>query len=227
VALAMTVVLGGISDLLYVVAYQFRLDWLAEPARLIAAPEASAEILRWAALTDLFSYYLPTAVVALGLHAALRWRGPVLADVATLAALGYVLAGSVATSALAMGGPMLMHATAHSGADHEAIAAVFGTLLEIVFRGVWQLIDAILLGVWFIGIGLLLRRDQPRLARVSMVFGSLASISAAFNVLGLGLARDATLGAGFAIWTVWSIWVAVLLWRRRPPFGAQPPRTAA
>lgn len=46
--------------------------------------------------------YLSTAIVALALWHVLRPRSPALADVATLGALGYVLAGSIGAVALAM-----------------------------------------------------------------------------------------------------------------------------
>jgi hypothetical protein len=63
-ALVVTVVVGSVSDALFLAAFQFRPDWFADPARLVQGGSGSAELLQWAALTDLCSYYLPTAVVA-------------------------------------------------------------------------------------------------------------------------------------------------------------------
>jgi hypothetical protein len=50
------------------------------------------------------------------------------------------------------------------------------------------------------------------------VLAALAWIGTPFNVLGLGLARDATLGAVFVLWAIWSVWLARLMWRGRTPF---------
>jgi hypothetical protein len=218
-ALMLTVVLGAISDLLFVAAFQFRPEWLSDPARLVAGGAPSAELLKWAALADMFSYYLPSAVVALTVWMALRRRGAAVADAATLAAFGYVLAGSVGAAMLATVGPLLMSEYAQPGAQQAALAALFGALTDVVFRAIWQLVDGVLIGVWMVGIGLLMRTDQPAFARTSIVLGALFWASTALNVAGEGLARDATLGVVFVLWAAWSIWLAMLLWRHRSPFG--------
>ncbi len=88
---------------------------------------------------------------------ALRRRGPVLAGASLVAALGYVLAGGAGAAALAMGGPPLIDAYAGAGADQATIAVVFGTLVEIVFRAIWQLLGAVLLAVWMLGTAVLVR----------------------------------------------------------------------
>jgi hypothetical protein len=218
-ALIVTVALGVLSDLLFVAALQFRPDWFANPALLVSGGSASAELLRWAALADLFSYYLPTAVVALALWQALRYRRPIVALVASMGALGYVGAGSIGAASLAMVGPTLIRGYAQPGADQAAIATAFGLLADVVFRAVWQLVDGVFIAVWMIGIGLLMRTDQPAFARLARSLGVLFLIGAMFNALGLGLARDATLGVVFVAWTVWDVWLATLVWRRRSPFG--------
>ena len=218
-ALIVTVALGVVSDLLFLAALQFRPDWFSDPALLVAGGPASADLLHWAALTDLFSYYLPTTVVALALWAALRSRRPILALGVLLGALGYVLAGSIGAASLAMVGPMLIREYAQPGADQAAIATAFGLLTDFVFRAVWQLVDGIFIAAWMIGIGLLIRTDQPAFARLARALGVLFVIATMFNVLGFGTARDATLGVVFVTWIVWDVWLAILVWGRRSPFG--------
>jgi hypothetical protein len=214
-----TVVLGVLSDLLFLAALQVRPDWFSDPALLVAGGSASAELLKWAALADLFSYYLPTTVVAVALWAALHRRGPNLALGALLGALGYVLAGSIGAASLAMVGPTLIREYAQPGADQTAIATAFGLLTGFVFRAVWQLVDGIFIATWMIGVGLLMRTDQPTFARLALALGVLFLIGAMFNVLGFGLARDATLGVVFVAWIVWDLWLAMLVCGRRSPFG--------
>ena len=121
-----------------------------------------------------------------------------------------------------MVGPTLIRGYAHPGADQAAIAIAFGLLTDVVFRAVWQLVDGVFIGVWMIGIGLLMRADQPVFARLARSLGVLFLIGAMFNTLGLGLARDATLGVVFVAWTVWDVWLAALVWHRRSPFGDLP-----
>jgi hypothetical protein len=217
-ALGLVVGLGALSNLLFVAAFQFRADWFADPALAVTGGPQTAALFRWAAVTDLFSYYLPNAVVALALWIALRDRGPVLALGGAVAALGYVLAGGTTAAALATGGSMLIETHGQPGADHEAIAVAFRALIEIGFRGIWQLFDGVLLSTWMISTGLLVRAELPGFARLSLALGTLIAIGTALNLLGFAVARDAGLAVVFVLWAAWSIWLANLVWRRRSPF---------
>ena len=227
VALGLTFGLGALSTLLFAAAFQFRLDWLFDPAQVVASGPVSAVLFRWAALTDLFSYYLPTAVVAIALWVALRGRSLLVASAATVAALGYALAGGAGAAVLATAGASLIERYAAGGPAQAGVAEAFRVLVDVVFRGIWQMLDAVLAGAWWLGIGWLLRADHPELARLTLTLGGLFVGSAGLNVLGLGLVRDVTLGGLFILWAAWSAWLAVLVWRRTPPFDALDARAAA
>jgi len=149
----------------------------------------------------------------------LRPRDPVLADLATLAAIGYTLAGGTAAAVLAMVGPMLMEQYASAtGVERATIGALFALLFEGVWRSVWQLFDGILLGAWWLGIGLLLRRDHPLVSRISLALAGAAAIGVVCNILGLDLARDVMLGAVFTLWTAWWLLLLSAFLRNRAPF---------
>jgi hypothetical protein len=60
----------------------------------------------------------------------LRPRNPLIANLSTLAAVGYALAGGMGAAILAMVAPMLMHAyTDATAAGQALIAAQFATVL--------------------------------------------------------------------------------------------------
>jgi hypothetical protein len=127
----------------------------------------------------------------------------------TIAAVGYALAGGVGAAILATVAPMLMHAyTNATTAGQAVIAAQFATVLEVVWRAIWQFLDAILLAVWWLGIGWLLRPDHLRLSRLSLTLAAAAAVGAAANVAGLNLIRDVLLGVLFTLWTAW--WTSLL-----------------
>jgi hypothetical protein len=209
-ALVVSLSAGMISNLLFLAAFQFRLDMFLEPTLILGSGATSAELLRWAAVLDLFGYYLATAVLAYVLWRQLRPRNPLVADLSTMAAVGYALAGGVGAAVLAMVAPMLMHAYSDATAAGRAlIAAQFATVLQVVWRAIWQFLGAILLAAWWLGIGWLLRQDHLRLSRLSLVLAAAATVGAAANVTGLNLARDVLLGVLFTLWTAW--WVSLLV----------------
>ena len=82
-------------------------------------------------------------------------------------------------------------------------------MLQVVWRAIWQFLDAILLTAWWLGIGWLLRGDRPRLSRLSRVLAAAAAAGAAANVAGLSLVRDVLLGVLFVLWTAW--WIALFV----------------
>jgi hypothetical protein len=134
-AIGVSLALGMTSNLLFLAAFQFRLDWFLEPTRVPEAGATSAELLRWASVLDLIGYYLTTAVLAYVLWQWLRPRNRLIADLSAVAAIGYVLAGGIGAAALAMVGPMLMHDHAEAAAEDRAlIAAQFVVLFEVVWR---------------------------------------------------------------------------------------------
>src|SRR5918992_1344049 len=185
---------------------------------MVAAGAGSAELLRWAAVADLFSYYLATGVVAYVVWAALRPLGRALADLATLSALGYVLAGGAAATTLAFVGPRLMHEYG-AGGDRAALGVAFGVLAEVVFSAIWQFLDAWLLAGWWLGVGILLLRIRPGIARLTLTMAAVAAIGSLFTMLDIEVVRYAGLAIFFALWTAWSVWLLLMLWRRTPPFG--------
>lgn len=220
-ALIVSIGVGMVSNLLFLAAFQFRIDWFLEPTRMLGAGATSAELLRWAATLDLIGYYLASAVLAYVLWRVLRPRNPLLADLSTLAAFGYALAGGGGAAILATVGPMLMynHAAATS-TEQAALATQFSLLFEVVWRSIWQFLDGILVATWWLGIGLLVRAARPGLSRLSLALSAAAAVGVIFNMLGLDLARDASLGVVFSLWTAWWIWLLVLFSKREDPFPA-------
>jgi hypothetical protein len=47
---------------------------------------------------------------------------------------------------------------------------------------------------------------------------ALAAVASIFTLLDVEVVRYASLGLFFAMWTAWSAWLLVLLWRRKRPF---------
>lgn len=218
-ALIVSLVIGMASNVLFLAAFQFRIAWFLDPTQILGGGSMSAELLRWAAAMDLIGYYLAGGVLAYVLWRALRPRNPVVADLATIAALGYALAGGAAAAVLAMVGPMLITDYASAGGSQQAVIATqFAVLLEVVWRSVWQFLDGIFVSAWWLGIGILVRPEQPGLSRLSYVMAAVAVVGAFFNLAGLGIARDVALGVIFTLWTVWWVWLLILFRRRETPF---------
>jgi hypothetical protein len=87
-------------------------------------------------------------------------------------------------------------------------------MLQVVWRAIWQFLDAMLLAVWWLGIGWLVRADRPRLSRLSLVLAAAAAAGAVANVAALSLVRDVRSACLSVLWTAWWIWLLVVFARQ-------------
>ena len=110
-----------------------------------------------------------------------------------------------------------MHGYA-AGGDPAALGVAFGVLAEVVFSAM-AVPGCRLLAGWWLGIGILLLGVRSGFARLSLTLAVVAAIGSLFTLLDIEVARYVGLALFFALWTAWSIWLLVLLWRRTPPFG--------
>jgi hypothetical protein len=90
----------------------------------------------------------------------------------------------------------------------------------VIMRSIWQFLDGILIGAWWLGIGLLLRPDRPRLSVLTLVLAAVAVVGAFVNLVGLSLVRDVLLGMLFIGWAGW--WIALLVVFIREPQASSP-----
>ena len=202
--------LGLFSDALFVAAFHFRVDWFLEPALAVAGGSVTADLLYWGAITDLFSYYLPLAPLALAFWVGLHGRPSIVFDAAVLAGFGFVIVGSIGAITVASAAPDLVRAYADGGTSQVAAALAFTMLVNIVY-GFWQFLDPIFLGVFFLGIGWLMTPLHRRFGRLGEALGAAALVGAAVTILGLDPLRFALLGVVFVLWFVWAAWLGVLL----------------
>jgi hypothetical protein len=164
----------------------------------------------------MFYSYLLLAPLALFLHRRLRDRKPWLADLGTVAAFAYIVAGAAGAAVLGTVGPTLVEAYAAApAAELPAIAISFGVLRDVMF-GVWQVLDPITAGTWVATVGWLLLPERDRLGRFLMVFacGMFAfGITTMFGIHEL----EVLLITFTAVALIWLGWL--LVGRRR---GARP-----
>lgn len=180
-----------------------------EPSAILGRGPEAAALLRWGAIGDMFFSYLLLVPLVLFLHRRLRPIKPWLADVGTVGGLAYIFVGGAGAAILATVGPPLVEAYATAdAAGREQIQTAFDMLRNIVFFGLWQLIDPITAGAWVASTGWLLLVERPIVGRLLVPLGvgvvSMSTMSM-FNFHSIAL-----LGAGLVVvLVVWVGWVAV------------------
>ena len=191
------------------------MDAATNPVLALSVGADGASLLRWGMILDMLSYYLPLLPVALFLW---RWLGPRDPDWVlfyTSCGLGYILIGAIGAVILAAVHPPLINAYAQASVEQRPVLeAVFSAIGNMVYGGMWNILGVLLAGIWFLGIGLLLRGER----RLFSIFSIILGISALLSSLGVILGIEAIaffLGVIYGLLApVWALWLGIDLLRK-------------
>ena len=205
--------LGGI--VLSGMVMDFNMEASTNPALLLSVGADGANLLRWGMILDMFSYYLPFLPLALFLW---RWLGPRDPDWVlfyTSCGLGYILIGAIGAVILAAVHPPLISAYAQASVEQRPVLeTVFSAVWNMVYGGMWNILGELLAGIWFVGVGLLLRGERRIFSIVTMILG----ISALLDSLGMILNFEGLALLGLSIYVVlapiWALWLGIDLLRK-------------
>jgi hypothetical protein len=162
--------------------------------------------------TDTFGYILLFAPVAFYLWLWLKSRNPNLVTFSALSAFAYMLTGAITVSA--MGGvvpPMMRTYAEASGLEREVLLITFQGVYNMLYYGIGP-ITYLFGGVWWLGTGAVLRKEQRILGIVTMILGVLA--------LGVWLAQtffyteSVVETVYFLLVPIWALWLGIVIWRR-------------
>ena len=137
------------------------MDAVTNPAFWLSVGADGASLLRWGMILDMLSYYLPLLPVALFLWRWLASRNPDWVLFYTSCGLGYILIGAIGAVILAAVHPPLINAYAQASVEQRPVLeTVFSAIWNMVYGGMWGILEVVLVGIWFLGIGLLLRGER-------------------------------------------------------------------
>ena len=193
----------------------FSPDVASNPALMLSIGAGGANLLRWGMILDMLGYYLPLLPVALCLQHWLRPRSPNWVRLYTICGLGYIFIGSIGAAMLAAVQPPLINSYAQASADQRyVLETIFSTIWNMVFGGIWNILEALLVGVWFLGIGWLLRTERCIFSIVSIILGTAALL----DLLGMILNIEVIFLLGAAIYVFlapfWVLWLGIDLLRK-------------
>ena len=196
-------------------ALDFNMEASTNPALLLSVGADGASLSRWGMILDMGGYYLPLLPVALFLW---RWLGPRDPDWVlfyTSCGLGYILIGAIGAVILAAVHPPLISAYSQSSVEQRpALETVFSAVWNMVYGGMWNILGELLAGIWFVGVGLLLRGERRIFSIVTMILG----ISALLDSLGMILNFEGLALLGLSVYVVlapvWALWLGIDLLRK-------------
>ena len=202
-----TLVLGS-------VAVDFNYEAFSDPELVLSVGSSGASLLGWGMVADIFGYYLLLAPLALFLWHWLRPKDPKMADLYTFSGLAYMVIGAIGAGFLWMAWPSLINSyAAASVQQREAIEIVFKTVTAGIKSGVWGM-EAIPAGIWWLGIGFLLRTERRVLGIVTIVLGAFTFLTFVAAVLGLEPVFQIAFFVYLFLAPIWALWLGIDLLRK-------------
>lgn len=207
--LAMPVTLANTIVLL--MAVDFNTDFMSNPAGLITIGVPASETFRWGSILELGAPTLLLVPAAFYLWYWLKPRAPRLVTLYTFFGLTSLLLAAIGSLLRATLYPSLMNAYSQaSEIQRDVLMVIFQGITNFNFEGLYAL-DLVFSGIWWLGIGPLLRSDRRILGTVTTILGITYLLAGAGWLLRFGpLAR---LENAFVFVPFWTMWLGIVIWR--------------
>ena len=192
-------------------AIDFNPELMSNPVDPIALGARVAGIFRGVEFIGMFGYYLLLIPTSFYLWYWLKPHNPKLVSVYTVFGLGYLFIGAIGSAVLVSVAPPMMNAYPQgSEAQREVLEAVFQAVTDLGIVALFSL-SYILGGVWWLGIGLILRFERRVLGIVTVVQGIVTlgyGVGVMLRVEPLVVLETLTFFA-----PIWALWLGIVISR--------------
>jgi hypothetical protein len=199
------------STIVLLMAVDFNTEFMSNPAGLITIGVPASETFRWGSILELGAPTLLLVPAAFYLWYWLKPRAPRLVTLYTFFGLTSLLLAAIGSLLRATLYPSLMNAYSQaSEIQRDVLMVIFQGITNFNFEGLYAL-DLVFSGIWWLGIGPLLRSDRRILGTVTTILGIAYLLAGAGWLLRFGpLAR---LENAFVFVPFWTMWLGIVIWR--------------
>jgi hypothetical protein len=203
------------SDVLQGIPVNFNSEFPINPFIFLSVGPDGANLLRWGLILDMLGYYLPLLPLAIFIQEWLKAKSPIWVRFYTSCGLGYILIGATGAVTLAVVQPPLINAYAQASTEQRAVLeTIFGAIWNIIYGGIWNILGELLVGIWLLGVGLLLRSERRAFGIVSMIIGISALLDSLGNILGIEGVALVGLSIYIILAPIWALWLGIDLLRK-------------
>jgi hypothetical protein len=194
-------------------AAQYDFDAFEDPLRLLDMTGVDLGSLRAFLVLDMFGFYLLLAPIVLASHRFLATRTS-WAPTLTACGLAYVLIGAMGAAILAAAWPSILASHAVAAPEQAPLLrSNFALVTQLVYGGLWNTLEVLLVGVWWCGLGLALWPSSRVFALLTLVTGLFPLLDGVAGIFALAPLHDAML-MGYSVTSIiWPISLGVALLR--------------
>ncbi len=212
-------VLSGILALACIlatlVAVNYNMDAMSDPLLILSTPGTSVPATRWSMILDMFGYYLLLLPVIYLLHDWMRYKSA-WSNLITFCGLAYVLIGGIGASVLAVTWPKIIAAyPLAAAAEQKVLKANFSLMNDMVYGGMWNLLEMVFAAAWWGFTGyLLLKSKYKAMGWLTIITGISCLGDSISGMLQAGWLHELSLNLYLLLAIVWAIAIGIFLFRR-------------
>jgi hypothetical protein len=194
------------------IAVNFNSDILSDPLLILSTQGISATAVRWSMILDMFGYYLLLLPVIYLLNDWMKERSS-WSNLVTFCGIAYVLIGSLGASVLAVVWPKIIAGyTLANVAEQQILKANFSLINDMVYGGMWNLLEMTFSATWWIFIGLRLLNNKFKfIGWLSLIAGIFCLGDATSGVFLIGWLHELSLNAYLLFSIIWTIAIGIFL----------------
>ena len=189
-------------------------SYLSNLYAFIGAGGEAGAVMKWAWLSDMLGYYVLLLPVAFLLHSWLRSEEPYWMSVITALGLGYIICGTMGASILARTWPTLLSGFEDSqGLTADIYRIVFVNTTEAVYGALWGYLEFLIGGLWWFGVGLVLKRIRRALGVATVAVGAVTLTAALGQILAMDVVANVAFMAYLGLAPAWAVGLGLVLLR--------------
>lgn len=209
------------SNVLQGIPVHFSPDVMSNPTLILSVGAGGANLLRWGMILDIFGYYLPFLPLALFIQHWFTSKDSLWVRFYTTCGLGYIFIGATGAALLAAIQVPLVNAYGQAaGEQRYVLETVTRIVWNMVYGGMWNILGEFLVGIWFLGIGLLLRSERHLLGIIGIIIGISALLDSLGMILGIEVLALSGLSVFLLLTPIWALWLGIDLFRKPVPIKA-------
>jgi len=197
------------------IAVDFNSDVLSDPLLILSSAGINVTAARWSMILDMFGYYLLLLPVIYLLNDWMKERSS-WSKMVTFCGIAYVLIGSLGASVLAVIWPKIIAGFPLANvAEQQILKANFSLINDMVYSGMWNLLEMTFAATWWIFIGFQFLKNKFKfIGWLSVITGIFCVGDATSGVFLIGWLHELSLNAYLLFSIIWAIAIGIFMMKR-------------
>jgi hypothetical protein len=189
----------------------FNTGVFTNPRLLLGMTTVNVQYLKWSMILDMFGFYLLLLPALFYFHQYLQAR-TAWSFLLSWCGSACILIGAMGAGILSVVLPAyITEYQIATAVQQEIIMRNFDLANQIVYGGMWNTVEVVLAGTWWVGLGIVLKKDQPVFGTVTIVSGAASLLDGFGNMAGLKPLAEIGLNMYLVLGIAWPIWFGIQL----------------